>query len=243
MSKGKKIGLVFLAIIPLMLTFASINKWFDNTGTGAHAAVYDHLFSVYWGLGCVVAIAVYGWFLYLMSTEVDEEPEDAPKLGQLPVERGSTPVAIAVAIIITVFLLVLSNVTFHSVDFFEQPETEEDSFTVKVTGYQYYWDYEYPNGEVYSSAAGESLKIPVDTPVVFEVIGGDVFHSFALPEHRIKVDALPSRANVGWIDAEETGTYDIRCYELCGAEHAVMIGTLEIMEKDDFNAWYNGGEA
>lgn len=237
MSKGKNISIAFVAIIPLMLTFGAINKWFNNEGTGAHAEVYDFLFFVYWGLGCVVAVAVYGWFLWLMSTVVDEEPEDAPKLGDMPVERGSKNIAIVTSTIITVFLIVLSIVTFDSIDYFENPELEQGSFEVEVIGWQYYWEYNYDNGISYTSAAGEALVIPVDTPVVFNVQGGDVFHSFALPEHRIKVDALPSRPNVGWILAEETGTYPIRCYELCGAEHGIMIGELEVVTLEEYELW------
>ena len=87
------------------------------------------------------------------------------------------------------------------------------------------------------------MRVPVDVPVVFEVTSGDVFHSYALPEHRIKVDAIPGRVNTGWIQAEETGTYPVRCFELCGDEHTIMIGVLEVMEKDDFDMWYSGGVA
>ena len=243
MKNKRAFGLIFLSIVILMLTFGSIIKWFQEPGTGEHAKVYDNLFFIYWALGCIVAVTVYGFFLWLVTTEVEVEPSDAPFLGQMPVERGNIKLSWSLTVIITVFLLVLSSVTFDSIKFFETPELEEDSFTVQVTGWQYYWEYEYPNGINYTSAIDEPLRIPIDTPVVFEVIGGDVFHSFALPEHRIKVDALPSRSNVGWILAEETGTYPIRCYELCGADHAVMIGELEVMTKADFDQWYSGGDA
>jgi len=241
MKFSKAFFIILISITTLMLTFTSIINWFEDEGTGAHAKIYDNLFVTYWSLGVLVAIIVYGYFLWLITTEVEDEPEDAPYIGQAPIIRGSNKGAWSLAAILTAFLLILSQITFSSIDFFENPELEEDSFTVKVTGWQYYWQYEYPNGINYTSAAGEPLRVPVDTPVVFEVIGGDVFHSFALPEHRIKIDALPSRANIGWILAEETGEYPIRCYELCGAEHAIMIGHLEVMEKDDFNLWYSGG--
>lgn len=243
MKISKAFIVILFSILTLMLTFTSIINWFADEGTGAHAEVYDNLFVTYWSLGVFVAIIVYGYFLWLVTTEVEEEPDDAPFIGQQPIVRGSPKGAWSLAAVLTAFLLILSQITFSSIDFFENPELEYDSFTVEVTGWQYYWQYEYPNGINYTSAAGEPLRIPVDTPVVFEVIGGDVFHSFALPEHRIKIDALPSRANVGWILAEETGEYPIRCYELCGAEHAIMIGYLEVMEKDEFNLWYNGGAA
>ena len=103
--------------------------------------------------------------------------------------------------------------------------------------------WKYPNGLNYTSASGETLRIPIDVPVVFEVTSGDVFHSYALPEHRIKVDAIPGRVNSGWIHAEETGIYPVRCFELCGDYHSIMIGELEVMDKDDFDTWYMGGDS
>ncbi len=236
-------GIISASIVILALTFASIFNWFQGLGgTGAHAEVYDELFTLYWGLGTVIGMGVYVYFLWLLTTSTDEGLDEMP-CGQAPVDRGDRKVAYAITVIITLFLLVLSDVTFDSIDFFEKPETTDESFTIQVTGYMYYWDYQYPNGISYTSASGEPLRVPVDVPVVFEVTSGDVFHSYALPEHRIKVDAIPGRVNTGWIQAEETGTYPVRCFELCGDEHTIMIGVLEVMEKDDFDMWYSGGVA
>lgn len=245
-NKRRELMAILGGISLLMLTFASIFNWFQGLGgTGAHAAVYDELFTLYWGLGTVIGFAVYAWFAWLVTTAEPGDEDERPKMGEPPVERGDRRVAYAIAVAITFFLLILSDVTFDSIDFFEKHEehTTDESFTIQVTGYQYYWDYAYPNGINYTSAGGEPLRIPVDVPVVFEVTSGDVFHSFALPEHRIKIDSLPSRANTGWILAEETGTYPIRCFELCGDDHALMIGELEVMQKTDFETWYAGGEA
>ncbi|MDP6562279.1 MAG: cytochrome c oxidase subunit II [Candidatus Thalassarchaeum sp.] len=238
-------GIISASIVILALTFASIFNWFQGLGgTGAHAEVYDELFTLYWGLGTVIGMGVYIYFLWLLTTESDGSGDDM-RIGQRPEERGDNRVAWGITIVIALFLLVLSDVTFDSIDFFEKHEehTTDDSFTVEITGYQYYWDYQYPNGISYTSASGEPLRVPVDVPVVFEVTSGDVFHSYALPEHRIKVDAIPGRVNTGWIQAEETGTYPVRCFELCGDEHTIMIGVLEVMEKDDFDMWYSGGVA
>ncbi len=246
MEMGKRtFGAVAGSIVILLLTFAAIFNWFQGLGgTGEHAAVYDELFTLYWGLGTAIGVAVYIYFLWLLTTSTDEGLDEMP-CGQAPVDRGDRKVAYAITVIITLFLLVLSDVTFDSIDFFEKPETTDESFTIQVTGYMYYWDYQYPNGIHYTSATGEPLRIPVDVPVIFEVTSGDVFHSFALPEHRIKIDALPSRTNTGWILAEEASTepYPVRCFELCGDNHAIMMGELLVMEKADFDAWYAGGDA
>lgn len=238
---GKPFWIICGAISLLLLTFASIFNWFQGLGgTGRHSTVYDELFTLFWGLGTLIGTSVFLWFLWLLTTRPDEQGDDGIRIGDPPVERGSRRVAFTIVMVITMFLLVLSDVTFDSIDFFEDHDahTTDESFTIKVTGYQYYWQYQYPNGVEYTSATEEPLRIPVDVPVVFEVTSGDVFHSFALPEHRIKIDALPSRANTGWIHAEETGTYPIRCFELCGDDHALMIGELEVMDGAAFDVWY-----
>ncbi|HJM18938.1 MAG TPA: cytochrome c oxidase subunit II [Candidatus Thalassarchaeaceae archaeon] len=239
----KQFGLVAFSLLILMTSYAALFNWFNGLGgTGSHADVYNHLFTTYWSLGVLIGGGVYVYFLWLMTTSVEDETEEMPKLGEIPLERGNGKVAMAITVVITLFLLVLSNVTFDSIDFFEKYDehTTEESFTVKVTGYQYYWNYEYPNGINFTSASGP-LKIPVDVPVVLEVTSGDVFHSYALPEHRIKVDSIPGRSNFGWIEAEETGIYPVRCFELCGAYHSDMMGELEVVEKSEFDTWYTGG--
>ena len=237
--------IIAASIVILSLTFASIFNWFQGLGgTGAHAEVYDELFTLYWGLGTVIGMGVYVYFLWLLTTEPDGLGDDM-RIGQRPEERGGNRLAWSITITISLFLLVLSDVTFDSIDFFEKHEDHvtDESFTIEITGYQYYWDYQYPNGLNYTSASGETLRIPIDVPVVFEVTSGDVFHSYALPEHRIKVDAIPGRVNSGWIHAEETGIYPVRCFELCGDYHSIMIGELEVMDKDDFDTWYMGGDS
>ncbi len=235
--------LIIISIILLMTTFASIFNWFQGLGgTGAHADKYDDLFTLYWTLGTIIGGAVYLYFLYLLTTSPEDNLEESMEIGELPVIRDSKKVAGAITIVVTLFLLILSESTFDSINFFEDPETTDDSFTIEVTGYQYYWIYEYPNGASINSATGESMKIPVNVSVIFEVTSGDVFHSFALPDHRIKIDAIPGRVNDGWILADDVGIFPIRCAELCGDEHAIMMSEVEVMSLEDFSNWYNSEE-
>ncbi len=236
----RQLAIIIASIVILMMTFASIFNWFQGLGgTGAHADKYDELFTLYWSLGTVIGLVVYAYFVYLLVTSYGEDSGEEMRIGAPPVIRESKRGAFAISMVIALFLLVLSDSTFDSIDFFEEPETTEDSFTIEVTGYQYYWDYQYPNGASINSASGETLKIPVDIPIVFEVTSGDVFHSFALPDHRIKIDAIPGRVNVGWIHSDDTGIFPVMCAELCGDEHTIMMGEIEVMSADDFDAWYN----
>lgn len=138
----------------------------------------------------------------------------------------------------------------------------DGSLTVKVTGYQWYWGYSYPdNGdfEVISNmlpeeearARGEPpllavdnrMVIPVGKPVKLLVTGADVIHSFALPAAWFKLDAVPGRINEKVLQIDKVGVYYGQCSELCGARHGFMPITVEVLPEDKFNDWVraNGG--
>ncbi|MFM2371482.1 MAG: hypothetical protein RIS85_1204 [Pseudomonadota bacterium] len=136
--------------------------------------------------------------------------------------------------------------------------------TVKVTGYQWYWGYTYPdNGgfEVVSNmlkepeevAAGERARtdddgpahlavdnrmvVPVGEPIRIQTIGADVIHSFAVPSLWFKIDAVPGRINERMLFIKEPGVYFGQCSELCGVRHGYMPITVEALPRDKFEAW------
>jgi cytochrome c oxidase subunit 2 len=106
---------------------------------------------------------------------------------------------------------------------------------VRVTGRQFYWQYEYPNGVI----AIDQLRVPVDVPVRLEVSApdSDVIHSWWIPALGGKIDAIPGTVNETWFQAEKPGTYDGQCAELCGLEHASMLASVEAIPEADFDAW------
>ena len=128
--------------------------------------------------------------------------------------------------------------------------------TVKATGYQWYWGYEYPDqqiGEVtstmlseadaeargvpYRLGATEPMIVPVNQVVRVQVTGADVIHSFALPAFGLKIDAVPGRLNEQWFKAERVGTYYGQCSELCGTDHAFMPIEIRVVSQPEFDAW------
>jgi len=128
--------------------------------------------------------------------------------------------------------------------------------TVKVTGYQWYWGYTYPdNGgfEVVSNMlsdadalkAGEPAQLAVDNrmvvpagePIRIQTIGSDVIHAFAVPSLWFKMDAVPGRINEKVLIIKEPGVYYGQCSELCGARHGYMPIAVEALPRDKFEAW------
>ncbi|MGB5093311.1 MAG: cytochrome c oxidase subunit II [Parvibaculum sp.] len=154
------------------------------------------------------------------------------------------PVMILVVIAIPSFRLLYKELVIPTAD-----------LTVKATGYQWYWGYEYPdNGDIsFDSnmvaaadlqpgqprllAADNPLVVPVDETVRVIVTGADVIHSFALPSFGVKVDAIPGRLNETWFRAEKTGTYYGQCSELCGQSHAFMPIEIKVVTKEEFASW------
>lgn len=107
---------------------------------------------------------------------------------------------------------------------------------VTVTGRQYYWQYEYPNGVV----TVRRLVVPQDRPVRLTVVAPewDVIHSWWIPALGGKLDAIPGRVNETWFEGQSVGVYRGRCAELCGLQHADMLAEVEVKPAADFDAWY-----
>jgi cytochrome c oxidase subunit 2 len=141
---------------------------------------------------------------------------------------------------------------------FKQLEIPEPELTVKATGNQWYWNYEYPDNEfsfdslllpredlaaagyaddLYLLAADTALVIPVGAVVKLQVTGADVIHSWAMPSFGVKIDAVPGRLNETWFQVEEPGVYFGQCSELCGKDHAYMPIVVKALEVEDYAAW------
>ena len=111
----------------------------------------------------------------------------------------------------------------------------EEQLEIKVSGRQFYWEYEYPNGVI----AVDTMQAPVGVPVRLEVTApdADVIHSWWIPSLGGKIDAIPGTTNETWFQAENEGTYSGQCAELCGLEHARMLASVEVVSQDEFDAW------
>jgi cytochrome c oxidase subunit II len=106
---------------------------------------------------------------------------------------------------------------------------------VKVTGRQFYWQYEYPNGVI----AIDRMRAPEGVPIRLEVTApdDDVVHSWWITALGGKIDAIPGTVNDTWFEATRTGVFQGQCAELCGLEHANMLAEVEVLPEDEFDAW------
>ena len=139
---------------------------------------------------------------------------------------------------------------------FKYHDTPTPYMTVKATGYQWYWGYEYPDQKIseitstilseedskargvpYRLAATEPMVVPVNQVVRVQVTAADVIHAFALPAFGLKTDAIPGRLNETWFRAEKTGTFYGQCSELCGVDHAFMPIEIKVVTPAEFDAW------
>ena len=102
-----------------------------------------------------------------------------------------------------------------------------------VTGQQYLWRFDYPNG-AYSY---EELVVPVGTTVVLRLRSADVAHSWWIPKLGGKADAIPGYTNRTWFRSERPGVFNGQCAELCGRNHADMVATVRAVASPQYEAW------
>jgi cytochrome c oxidase subunit II len=154
------------------------------------------------------------------------------------------PVIILVAIAVPSFRLL-----------FVQLDEPQPDLTVKATGKQWYWSYNYPDngnfefdsliveekdlkpGQPRLLTVDNEMVVPVNKIVHVLVTGADVIHSFAVPSFGIKIDAVPGRLNDTWFKATSEGLFHGQCSELCGKDHAFMPITVRVVNDAEFAAW------
>ncbi len=179
-------------------------------------------------------------------------PEPASFTHNTPVEIAWTVVPIVILVFIGAFSLPV---------LFKQQEIPEADLTIKVTGYQWYWGYEYVdhefgfdsfmlaredlaeygyNDDEYLLATDTRVVVPVDKTVVMQVTAADVIHSWTIPSFGVKQDGVPGRLAELWFKAEETGIFFGQCSELCGKDHAYMPITVEVVTQEEYDAWLSG---
>ena len=119
-----------------------------------------------------------------------------------------------------------------------QAPAAKPAVTIEITGRQWWWQAKYRGsdpGQTFITA--NEIHIPVGEPVRLELIGGDVIHSFWVPQLAGKMDAIPGQTNETWLEASKPGTYLGQCTEYCGVQHAHMALKVIADKPADFQAW------
>jgi len=217
---------------------------------GNRAELFGTIFEVFLVLGTAVGVVVIGYMLYNAyryrddGTAPAEETEEVgrPTLGELPEGGGHgrkllLSFTLSAIIVISLILWTYWALLYVEAGAAQPAEPEmEDGTTVDVTGYQFGWQFEYPNG----NTTDGTMYVPEGERVRIVVTSSDVMHNFGIPAFKTKTDAIPGQTTSAWFTAGETGTYEAKCYELCGSGHSMMTADVVVMEQDDYREWYNG---
>lgn len=214
----------------------------------AQSEVFSEIFLVFLVIGTVVGTIVVAYTLYhaykYRDTGEAVDDSDAPQLGELPSGQGGGKskklfLSFGLSAVLVISVVVYSYTLLLYVESGPSSEVEtEGNMDIEVTGFQFGWEYEYPNGQT----SFDTMRVPAgdDQVIRLRVTSDDVWHNFGVTELRIKADSIPGQTDTTWFIADEPGTYTVECFELCGAGHSQMDGEIAVMEPDEFNEWYEG---
>jgi cytochrome c oxidase subunit 2 len=193
----------------------------------------------------VFVLALMAWVVVRYRSAAVETPSTTTHNFTIEVVWTLIPALILLAIAFPSFRLLANQ--------YNPPKAD---ITVKVTGYQWYWGYEYPdyggisfdsvmlskadaekNGEPYQLAVDNRIVVPAGKTVKLLITAADVLHSFAMPSFWVKMDAVPGRINETWFKVDRPGVYYGQCSELCGTKHGFMPITVEVLPEEDFKRW------
>ncbi len=158
--------------------------------------------------------------------------------------------------VVPVLILIVIAVPSFRLLYLESRIPQNVDMTINVTGYQWYWGYEYPDHggillesrmleDAEAAAAGKPRLLGTDNPLVVPVgatvravvTANDVIHAWSIPAFFVLTDAIPGRANETWFKAERTGTFYGQCREICGIDHAHMPIEVKVVTPEEFQAW------
>lgn len=123
--------------------------------------------------------------------------------------------------------------------FFQAQNPPQNAMEVFVTGKQWMWKIQYPDG----TREIDALHVPVGQPVKLTMASEDVIHSFSIPAFRVRHDVIPGHYDTLWFTPTKAGQYHLFCTEYCGNQHAGMIGWVYVMEPREYANWASGGGA
>ncbi|MBT8409073.1 MAG: cytochrome c oxidase subunit II [Alphaproteobacteria bacterium] len=215
-------------------------------------------------IGLITLFVVALMAIVILRYNRKANPNPARFTHNTPIEVTWTIVPIIILVFIGAFSLPV---------LFNQQEIPEGDVTIKVTGYQWYWGYEYVDHDFafdsfllgkdelaefgyaedeYLLATDTAVVVPTGKKIVMQMTGGDVIHSWTIPAFGVKQDAVPGRLAELWFEVTPgmEGVYFGQCSELCGKDHAYMPITVKAVTQAEYDAWlqqavaeYNGTPA
>jgi cytochrome c oxidase subunit 2 len=223
-------------------------------------AIMIHNFNA--GLLVIIALitvfvtVLLAWVMIRYNAKANPVPSRTSHNTLIEVIWTVVPVLILVAIAVPSFSLLFAQYNPSRAISGYDPERDR-TITVKATGVQWYWNYEYPdNGDLSIDslmlqdsertdpetqprllAVTSPLVLPVGVVVRLQVTAADVIHAWAMQPFGVKTDAVPGRLNEAWFRADKEGVYYGQCSELCGRDHAFMPIEVLVVSETQFDAW------
>ncbi|MDP6198064.1 MAG: cytochrome c oxidase subunit II [Porticoccaceae bacterium] len=221
--------------------------------TEVSQAAYDIHMIMMW-ICTAIGIAVFGFMFYVMYAHRKSR-------GAVAANFHENHVVELIWTIVPALILIVMAIPATSA-LLKVYDTENADIDIKVTGYQWKWQYEYigegvkymselrtsqdeiygrtPKGEHYLREVTEPLVIPTGKKVRFLITGNDVIHSWWVPDFGVKRDAVPGLFTSAWAKTDTPGVYVGECTELCGLGHAFMPVVVEVKEEAEYNEWLAG---
>jgi len=252
-----------LYLLPLLLTpqlaLAELGLNLPEGVTSVSRNIYSLHMKIFW-VCVVIAVIVFGFMIWSMIFHRKSKGAVASNFHE------STKIELAWTIIPLIILIVMAvPATRVMVDL---EKTDEADMTVKITGYQWKWQYEYLDNDVSffsnlseknrkemadpeARANAENYLLEVDNPLVlpvgkkirFLMTSNDVIHSWWVRDFGVKQDANPGYINDAWATIEKPGTYRGQCTELCGKDHGFMPVVVIAKPQAEYDAWVVEQEA
>ena len=196
----------------------------------------------------IISLFVLGLLVYV-AVRFNEKANPVPSR-----TTHSTTLEVAWTIIPVLILVVMAIPSFRILT--HQLTLPEADLTIKVTGKQWYWSYDYPKdqgdfgfdsilktgadlkeGDIRLLSVDNEAVVPVNKVIRMQITGADVIHSFVVPAFGIRMDAVPGRLNETWFKAEREGLYYGQCSKLCGKDHAYMPIAVRVVSEQKYLAW------
>lgn len=218
--------------------------------TGISHEIYDLHMLVFW-ICVAIGVVVFGVMLYSIIRHRKSKGFKAAQFHE------STTVEILWTIVPFVILIAMAIPATQTLIAME--DTSKSDMTIKITGYQWQWHYDYldegisfysaldtPRTQIYNEAdKGEHYLLEVDNELVVPInqkirlllTASDVIHAWWVPEFGIKRDAIPGYINQMWTEIDEPGVYRGQCAELCGRDHGFMPIVVRAVEQAKFDQW------
>ena len=199
----------------------------------------------------IITLFVLGLLIYVavkFNAKANPVPTKTTHHAILEVAWTVIPVMILVIIAIPSFRLLTDQITIPKSD-----------VTIKVTGKQWYWSYEYAKdqggpfefdsnmkqaaeikpaeGDILQLSVDNEAVVPVNKIVRLQITAADVIHSFIIQSFGVRIDAVPGRLNEVWFNAEKEGIYFGQCSKLCGKDHAFMPIAFRVVSDEKYAAW------